>query len=321
MKITDRWRQLLDQRLHEAITILGQTPGVQGLIVGGSVGRGEPWPMSDIDLLPIYSNPDAASELDQKRAELVDWWAASGRAQTLDVGRLAFTTIEISEAIEAGPEYAIARMNDPRWFHGLDKAYGGHAANSDNELGTAFATWATTIRFHSAIMEARIAAWQRQAIDAMTEAIHAQPDDPAKATCLVRESARALRMVLIERWGHRLGSMGREWTRFERMAHQHGQEPLAARIATIAGADTATTAQRRKLAPIWLLERIELCYAARTAVGENVSMAENARDQIAAFSVHVSRRRPDLIGPWTAIPDPNLNKHLSDLNDLVTQLC
>jgi predicted nucleotidyltransferase len=92
MKPTDRWKQLLEQRLHEAITVLGQTPGLHGLIVAGSVGRATPWPMSDIDLLPIYATStdpaESATQLDQRRAALVDWWAASGRAQTLDVGWL-----------------------------------------------------------------------------------------------------------------------------------------------------------------------------------------------------------------------------------------
>jgi hypothetical protein len=41
--------------------------------------------MSDIDLLPIYTVcTDPAAQLEQRRAELVDWWAASGRAQALD---------------------------------------------------------------------------------------------------------------------------------------------------------------------------------------------------------------------------------------------
>ena len=35
---TDRWRQLLEERLHEAITVLGWIPGVQGFIVAGSLG-------------------------------------------------------------------------------------------------------------------------------------------------------------------------------------------------------------------------------------------------------------------------------------------
>jgi hypothetical protein len=114
--------------------------------------------------------------------------------------------------------------------------------------------------------------------------------------------------------------MGREWTRFERMAERHGQPALATRIAALAAADTATAGQRAALAPPWLLERIDLCYAARIAVGEDVTWAENARDQIAAFMVHVVNHRPDLDGPWTDTPDPALDTHLAELRDLITQL-
>jgi predicted nucleotidyltransferase len=323
MKPTDRWKQLLDQRLHEAITVLGQTPGLHGLIVAGSVGRGEPWPMSDIDLLPIYTDStdpaEAATQLDQRRAALVDWWAASGRAQTLDIGWLAFTTTEIRDAVTAGPEQAAARIAEPRWFHGLDKAYGGHAADPDDDLGTAFAAWIHDIRFHPAVVTARINTWRQQATDALAEATAARTDDPSKATHLLRVSARALRLVLIERWGERLGSMGREWTRFERMAERHGQPALAARIAVLAAADTATAHQRADLAPPWLQERIDLCYAARVAVGEDVTWAQNARDQIAAFMVHVVNHRRDLDGPWTDTPDPALDAHLAELRELITQ--
>jgi hypothetical protein len=277
--------------------------------------------MSDIDLLPIYTDStDPAAELDQRRAELIDWWAASGRAQTLDLGWLAFTTTEIRDAMAAGPEQTAARIADRRWFHGLDKAYGGHAANPDDELGTAFAAWIAKVRFHPAVVTARINTWYQQATDAAAEATRARPDNPAAATHLLRESARALRLVLIERWGERLGSMGREWTRFERMADRHDQAPLAARIATLAGADAPTAARRARLAPPWLQERIDLCYGARTAIGEDVSPAENARDQLAAFTVHVARHRPDLNGPWTGTPAPALDAHLAELRDLITQL-
>ena len=322
MKPTDRWKQLLDERLHEAVTVLGQTPGVHGLIVAGSVGRGDPWPMSDIDLLPIYdasTDPEeSAAELDQRQAALVDWWAASGRAQTLDLGWLAFTTTEIRDAVAAGPDHAVARIAEPRWFHGLDKAYGGHAADPADESGNAFATWIHTVRFHPTVVAARINIWHRQAADALAEATQVQTEDPATATHLLRVSARALRMVLIERWGERLGSLGREWTRFERMAERHGQRVLAARIATLASADPAAAQQRVKLAPTWLQERIDLSYAARITVGEDVSWAENARDQIAAFTTLVTQR-PHFRGPWIGSPDPALDAHLAELRELITQ--
>jgi hypothetical protein len=47
--------------------------------------------------------------------------------------------------------------------------------------------------------------------------------------------------------------------------------------------------------------------------------AENARDQIAAFTIHVVNHRPDLDGPWTNTPDPALGTHLAGLRELITQ--
>jgi predicted nucleotidyltransferase len=222
---TDRWRQLLDERLHEAITVLGWIPGVQGFIVAGSLGRGEPWPMSDIDLLPIYAaSADAAATVEHRRAELVDWWAASGRAQTLDVGWLAFTTSEIGDVMSAGPSEASARMADKRWFHGLDKAYGGHAASAADELGSAFAAWITAMRFHPAVVTARISTWRRQATQTLAEADNVHADES-------RESYLPAARI--------------------------GSRAAPGRRRAVEAA-----AQRARLAPHWLEERIDLRYAA-----------------------------------------------------------
>lgn len=322
MKPTDRWRQLLDERLAEAVIVLGRTPGVHGLIVAGSVGRGEPWPMSDIDLLPVYDDStdpeESAAQVDQRRAALVDWWTGSGRAQALDVGWLAFTTTELRDAVTAGPDQAVARLAEPRWFHGIDKAYGGHAADPEDELANAFTAWIRAVRFHPAVIAARIDIWRRRAANALAEATRAQSEDPVAATQQLRVCARALRMVLIERWGERLGSLGREWTRFERMARRRGQQVVATRIAALASADPAAAEQRAGLAPAWLRERIDLSYGARLAVGEDVSWAENARDQIAAFTDLVARR-PHFRGPWVGAPDPALDAHLAELRELISQ--
>ncbi|WP_130511182.1 hypothetical protein [Krasilnikovia cinnamomea] len=119
------------------------------------------------------------------------------------------------------------------------------------ELVNRFAAWISDVRFHPAIVAARIDESWRQATGALSEATRIRLDDPAASTHQPRESARALRLVLIEQWGERLGSMGREWTRFARPADRHGQAELAARIAVVAGADptTAVTHLGRDRAP------------------------------------------------------------------------
>ncbi|MDT0345760.1 hypothetical protein [Streptomyces litchfieldiae] len=324
MQPSPRWRELQQERLAEAARVLGGIPGVHGLLLGGSLGRGEPWPMSDIDLLPVYDGDPAAvaARVEERRAELVDWWAASGRAQTLDIGRLAFIADEAREAVGSGPGWAVRRLlADPRWFHGLDKAYRGRAVVAADGLAGEFAGWIEATRFTPAVVAARVGRWCELAAEACQRARAARESgELAEATYQVREAARALRHVALEGWGERLGSMGREWTRFERMADAHGRRDLADRIARAAGADPESAARREPLAPGWLRERIELYWAARQAVGEKVTPRQNARDQLAAFAVHIARRRPDLAGPWTGSPDPRLAERLADLDALRAEL-
>jgi hypothetical protein len=319
----ERWRALLAERLEEAVTALQAAPGVRGLIIGGSVGRGEPWPMSDIDVLPIVAaSAEAGPEIERRHAALVDWWAASGRAQTLDVGWLMFTDEEAEQAVRSSPEHAAAKMTEMRWFHGLDKAFGGRGADGPEGLADSFARWATAVRFDPRVVAARVREWTRQSLMARENAFEAAGrGDAAEATVAMRQAARALRLVLIEGWGERLGSMGREWTRFERMAERHGAADLAARLADLAGADAGSAARARGRTPAWLQERIDLAYQARRAVGEEVTVEENARDQLAAFAVHVTRRRPAPWDEWVGVPDPRLPENLAELDRLIARLC
>ncbi|WP_020573855.1 nucleotidyltransferase domain-containing protein [Actinopolymorpha alba] len=321
---SDHWRELQRERLAEAVRTLSAVPGVHGLIVGGSLGRGEAWPMSDIDLLPIYTvaSEEVAAQVERRQAELVGWWTASGRPQALDLGWLAFTVEEAKAATSAGPDFAVERLRaDKRWFHGMDKAYGGSPADPDDELTRGFLDWIGANRFDPTVVEARLAWWRESAAGARDRAYEARAAERLdEATYFLREAARALRHVVLEGWGERLGSMGREWTRFERMAETHGGSPLAERIAVLAGAHADECARREALAPRWLRERIDLCWSARLAVGEQVSRQANARDQIAAFAVHVARHRPDLAGPWTGSPDPALDEHLADLDEVYAEV-
>ena len=124
--ISPHWRALHAERLEEAVALLGAVPGVRGLVLGGSVATGEHWPLSDIDILPIWKSGAIDDDaMSRAQAQMVDWWAASGRAQTLDVSWLQFDDAEVVSALKSGPQLAAEQMSDLRWFHGLDKMYGG----------------------------------------------------------------------------------------------------------------------------------------------------------------------------------------------------
>jgi hypothetical protein len=319
---TTRWRQILDERLAEAISTLGAVPGVRGLVLAGSVGRSEPWPLSDIDMLPISAEGfDTEAEIEQRRASLVDWWAASARAQTLDIGWLRFTDQEVTHAIGLGAAETAQLMSDRRWFHGMDKAYGGRGVSDSDGLAEAFAQWATKLRFEPLVVAARVQHWKIQVEDARARAIRAiDRNDNIEATLGLREAARALRLVLLEGWGERLGSMGREWTRFERMASAHGARHIASQLAALADARPADALDRARCAPAWLQERIDLAYAGRQEIGERVTAEENARDQLAAFAVHVPKRTMQPWGAWIGIPASNLEHRVAQLDALIATI-
>jgi hypothetical protein len=318
-----RWRRLLEERTEEAVSALGAVPGVRGLVLGGSVGRGEPWPLSDIDMLPISAvgaNPEV--EIEHRRSTLVDWWAASGRAQSLDVGWLRFTDQEVEGAINAGASEAAGCMSDQRWLHGIDKSYGGKGVADPDGFAEAFANWATEVRFDPLVVAARIQQWLVQVNDARDLAVQSlEANDPVKATLAIREAARALRLVLLEGWGERLSSMGREWTRFQRMARERDAQDIADRLATMADAHPDNIMQRTQIAPAWLQERIDLAYTARQEIGETVTIEENARDQLAAFAVLVPRHKPQPWGAWIGVPAPDLEHRLSELDELIMMIC
>ncbi|WP_019545197.1 nucleotidyltransferase family protein [Streptomyces sulphureus] len=202
MTVTPRWNQLLAERLEESLRILGAVAGVQSLIVGGSVGRGEPWPMSDIDLLPVFaSTKEPADEVAEQQSELVDWWAASGLAQTLAVGWLSFTAPELRETMAEGVQGLVGRMSDPRWFHALDMTYGGYPGTPDDKLTEEFVSWATEMRFHPAVTAERVARWRHDARHVADEAVECRDTDPERASRLLREAARRLRCAHVEEWG------------------------------------------------------------------------------------------------------------------------
>lgn len=322
--VSPRWRELQAERAEEAVAALSEIHGVIGVIVGGSIGRNESWPLSDIDVVPIVDDiSDASEAIEQLQGRMVDWWATSGRAQTLDVGWLTFSRSEAEAVIAMPIDEGSSLVADPRWLHGLDKCYGGVTRADTDELTQSFSEWATHVRFHPSMRQARAEAALTAGVAAQQLATTAlAAGDVVGATVHARQAARELRLVHIEAWSERLGSLGREWTRFERIAAGHGGgTDIARACADLAGASIADTERRAQHAPVWLQERIELSYEARRVVGDEVSEAENRRDQIAAFSHLVARHQPDSRGArWLGLTDHDVDASVARLAELIARI-
>ena len=267
--------------MRESVDAVLAIDGVTDVVVGGSVGRGDPWPFSDIDLIPITSSGqvELGPALERAKADLARRWATTGWTHILDVGWLAFDAAEVRELVDGDVLSAAARTGDPRWLHGTDKAAGGRGAMS-NGPGQAFADAAAATRFAVEVRRARFDSWVdivRRRLTRATDALAAGGEDEAYATAQV---AGPLAAATLEAWGEREGSMTRFATRFERICAARGMTELRTAIASISRSDAGLVSSSFADLPAWLEARIDLAFLARREVSEDVTPDENRRDHI-----------------------------------------
>lgn len=199
------WQRLLKQRTQRAAEVLAGVDGVMGLILCGSMGRGDPWPLSDIDMILIYEDGQseaAAHEVEARRQELSDWWAEEGYSTGSDVGKLASTRSEVEQALSLPPGGAAHVLDNERWFHSTEKGYGGRAVFDPEGVARALSQWLTEARFASEVVRRRLEIHQSQAWQRYEEAKAALDEqNTLQAAIALRESLHALTRYLMELWG------------------------------------------------------------------------------------------------------------------------
>ncbi|GAA5023051.1 nucleotidyltransferase domain-containing protein [Actinopolymorpha pittospori] len=317
------WENRLARRAEEAVEALGAVPGVAGLVVGGSLGRGEHWPLSDIDIMVVCSGrsvEETAAEVDLRAYQLSEMWGVSGIYTGVDAGRLTFDEADVLSAASEGRTAVRERMSDPRWLHGVDKIHGGFARRDPRGVAQAFLDWSSRSRFEPGVVDARIAGWFEQARQATTQAERLLvTGDPTGAWISIRRAGTALAEVATERWGQRAGSLGRYWTLFEARAKQHGDPAVAEGILRAVHAEADEFSAVPHSTPEWLEDRIALSYSARRLAGEDVTPAQNVRDNLLAFASLYRGRFPSARQTWMgpeAGVDPRASiRELSALTD------
>ena len=306
------WRERLAARAEEALDALAAVPGVVGLVLGGSFGRGQHWPLSDLDVIVVSAGrpvAEVSAEVDRRAYELSALWGTGGVYTAVDAGRLTFDAGEVRE-----PGDVLVRMDDGRWLHGLDKIYGGRACRDTTGVAAALLDLSMRWRFDQALVSRRVEAWLAAARHLLVDADRLAGEDRIGSWLAIRRAATAVAEIATERWGERAGSLGRYWTQFEARAHRHGAAAFADRLLTAAHA-------RPRLAddvPEWLADRIALSYQARLLVGENLTPEQNARDNLLAYAGLYRSRFPTSAYPWMGPPpDADPRAAIGAVRDLV----
>jgi len=304
----DNWQAILAQRTREVVDRIAAIEGVRGLILAGGIGRGAAWPLSDIDLIPIYApgTVDAsAAAIDAIRQHLLLRWTAKGWWTGIDIGRLAFTTNEVDTALATEATMIPALLADDRWYHSIDKAYGGQPTYDPDGLATPLAHWLTSHRFTPTIVSLRITRASTELHNALSIWDMSQtPGDPHGAVRAIHDAVKWLRALLLERWGERDASLARVGTRFDRLASAHGLVDVVATTHAVCDLDDASVQRRMAIAPDWLHLRHDRSLRARRLIGEPVSALEDARDVLRVSTQYALRQQTTPPFPaWLAIPE------------------
>jgi predicted nucleotidyltransferase len=299
------WRERASLRTEEAVRAVSQVPGVIAVTVGGSTGRDEHWPLSDIDLMVVSAKRpvgEVATDVDMCAYQMSEMWGTSGIYTAVDAGKITFGSAEVDSLIRGSSAETAAALSDPRVFHGIDKMYGGYAAYDPQGIGTAMLDWSARHRFAEPVTAARTSHWLSQAETATETSERLAASDPVAAWGLIRQSGTALAEAALERRGLRTGSLGRFWTRAENLMVEHEATRLAERLTTACHARPDQVGSEGQ--PEWLLARMELSLAARSLVEEPVTSEENARDVILAYTGLYRARFPRATDEWL-IPSPS----------------
>lgn len=301
------WQAVLARRVDQAVAAFADVDGVSGLVLAGSIGRGELWPLSDIDLLPIYDDDRAQvaqHEVERRRVETLRPWIDEGWWTGLDIGRLMFLRSELDQLVALEGAQPDELMRDDRWYYSIDKGYRGRAVYDPEGLASRLARWLSEHRFAPDVVQFRLQRERREVAMAQEALVgRLGHGDHVGATVALRAAVKWLMIWQLEIWGERDVSQGRIGTRFTQLAKARSQSELALALDVLSSLADASVEQRMAAAPDWVWERHDRSFLARCSIGEGVSRIEDARDTLRVCAMYETRR---ISGPpfpaWLAIP-------------------
>ena len=270
------WEKALERRVQEAGDCLSTIRGVAALVLGGGIGKGEPWPLSDIDVIGVYGHDEferTKHEVRKVRAGIEERWVHEGFPTSLDIRGIVFTDREAEGILAADSVDLDELLRDARWFHGLDKAANGRVLFDRTGAADSFLARITELRYSEDVVSRRKR--RRGGTQPSRGDVRKVGDLVAEGTLVDANLAfrdlvyRFVRFLYAGKWDNS-GKLGRNCTRFEREGQSHGIGESSRRLMRLVE-NPSNSPERLKTAPNRVRDRHWISLPARRMTGEEIS--------------------------------------------------
>lgn len=317
------WRAIMAERVQQTAETMQGIDGVASLILSGSNGCGAAWPLSDIDLIPVYVDnryPAVMDEVESARDYLLCQWSTAGWRTGVDVGRLHFTVHELATAFAIDAPNLADQLVDDRWHYSIDKGYQSRVLFDTSGLAEQLSRWFTTHRFDPNVVSLRLNRTHAEAIASVDLARSClAASDMIGALMALLKSVQWFQIHLMEGWGERDNSLGRFGTRLEFVAAKHGSREVIDALYLLSDLTPSLVHSRLEVAPWWVKERRDRSWRARQADGEDVSALQNDRDVLRVCATYELRGVGNApYADWLAVTSADvLTTRLDEVQSLI----
>jgi predicted nucleotidyltransferase len=298
--VLHEWRARIERIAARESAHFAGLPYVTGVAIVGTVGRGNAWPLSDVDLL-IMADPqdghdpeDLVRAVEQRRNEAL---LAQRVPNPVEAGNWVLLTRDVASAVQRTSDEFLSRAAHPHWLGTILKAAGGRVVGDTDGLLEAFLRRADAERmgvgFVRVWLDSRLAAAQSCLVEA--EGLLGAGDAAAACRQVIRASD-ALAGAAHARWRRVPQRLAHGASRLLAAARAEGEPGIGGCFLGAARLREPEVMERfPDLPPAGRAEQ-DVHLAVRRGVGEGISELDAARDVLNGGSRQVMSEHA--VGPW-----------------------
>ena len=295
------WQSRIDRVAERESAYFARLPYVKAVAVIGSVGRGQPWPLSDVDLLIVTDLPgDTDAQEVVREVEVV-------RRKRLEDARIpveveaylwaALRLAELAEACEEDDDSFLDRMKHWYWRGIVIKSQGARVVKDTAGCLTRFLERSHEVFRSPRFLDLWLGIELEQASHAMESGMGAMRQKDWKQGAYELLSATGnLMSGCYAVWRFAPLSLMRCITMFQKAAEAEASQPLVGWVVLLARLQEGDCWKRFKSLPEAARREIEVVYQIRKETEPGVTKLSVVRDMLHA-TAQIARKNP-ASGTW-----------------------